>query len=119
MSRWVLDGRGLGFDVIADKEFLKFLANKFAAIVVTAFHGSWIATEPLLVELHGTTFGVGSGYKCEFEPSTPCFYHRHHMDLVFDFVARCFGANSNHPGASAVHIYFFEWHFSFEGQYER
>jgi hypothetical protein len=119
LSRWVLDGCGFGFDVVANEEFLKFLADKFAAVVMTAFRGSWIVTEPLLVKLHGATFGVGGGYKCKFEPSTPCIYHRHHMDLVFDFVVRRFGADSNRQGGSAVYMYLFEWHFSLKGRYER
>ena len=98
---------------------MKFLAGKFAAVVVTAFCGSRIPTKPLFVELHGKVFGVGCGNESKFEPSASCVYHRHHVDLVFDFVASCFGADLNHPGASAVYMYFFEWHFCFEGRYKR
>ena len=79
---------------------MKFLADKFAAVVVTAFRGPRISTKLLFVELRGTDFGVGRGNESKFEPSASCVYHRHHMDLVFDFVARRFGTDSNHPGAA-------------------
>ena len=75
MSRRVLDCRRLGFDGIADEEFLEFLGYKFSAIVVSAFRGSRVATEPLFVKLCGAAFGICCGDERKFEPSASGVHH--------------------------------------------
>ena len=61
LSCRVFDCCRFAFDIVAAEKFLKFLADKFAAIVVSDFGGTRVATQPVRVELDCTGFGVGGG----------------------------------------------------------
>ena len=60
LSRRILDFCWLAFDVIAGEEFLKCLPDEFFPIVVSTFCRTWVATQPVCVELDGAGLGVGS-----------------------------------------------------------
>jgi len=59
LSCRVFDCRRFAFYIVVDEKFLKFFADKFAAIVVPDFSGMRVATQLVYIEFNGTGFGVG------------------------------------------------------------